>query len=70
MEIKAQDFITGSGKRVLTDNGRQGVGGAAGIGSTTEKQQGNVAEAIFSNCADLNNTQLDDIIRWVQLYKS
>lgn len=70
MKIQAQDFITESGRRVLTDSGQQGIGGAAGIGSTTEKQQGNVAEAIFSNCADLNNSQLDDIIKWVHLYKS
>lgn len=37
MEIKAQQFVTSTGRQVLTDNGQQGMGGVAGIGSTTEK---------------------------------
>ncbi len=40
MEIKAQQFVTSTGRQVLTDNGQQGMGGVAGIGSTTEKHQG------------------------------
>ncbi|EOT1010847.1 hypothetical protein ACNKEV_005035 [Escherichia coli] len=43
MEIKAQQFVTSTGRQVLTDNGQQGMGGVAGIGSTTEKHQGRVA---------------------------
>ncbi|WP_097469960.1 hypothetical protein [Escherichia coli] len=63
MEIKAQQFVTSTGRQVLTDNGQQGMGGVAGIGSTTEKHQGRVAEAIFANCA------LNEIIEWVRLYQ-
>ncbi len=70
MEIKAQQFVTSTGRQVLTDNGQQGMGGVAGIGSTTEKHQGRVAEAIFANCAELDNDQLNEIIEWVRLYQS
>lgn len=70
MEIKAAQFVTRSGRRVLADNGQQGMGGIAGIGSTTEKMQGQVAEVIFANCANLDNTQLDEIISWVRLYQN
>lgn len=70
MEVKAAQFVTSRGRRVLTDNGQQGMGGEAGVGSTTEKMQGRVAEAVFTNCAYLDNNQLDEIINWVQLYRS
>ncbi|AXC88548.1 hypothetical protein PZE02_003490 [Salmonella enterica subsp. enterica serovar Vitkin] len=70
MEVKAAQFVTSRGRRVLTDNGQQGMGGEAGVGSTTEKMQGRVAEAVFANCAYLDNNQLDEIINWVQLYRS
>ncbi|MDM2765740.1 hypothetical protein [Citrobacter sp. Cpo150] len=70
MEIKAAQFVTRSGRRVLADNGQQGMGGIAGIGSTTEKMQGQVAEVIFANCASLDNTQLDEIISWIRLYQN
>lgn len=40
MEIKASQFVTSSGRRVLTDDGIQGMGGEAGVGSTTEKKPG------------------------------
>lgn len=62
LSIKAQQFVTSTGRQVLTDNGQQGMGGVAGIGSTTEKHQGRVAEAIFANCAELDNDQLNEII--------
>nr|WP_316532103.1 hypothetical protein [Klebsiella oxytoca] len=42
----------------------------AGVGSSTEKMLGYVAEAVFENCGQLDNQQLDDIISWIQLYKS
>lgn len=51
----------------MTDNR---VWGKSGVGSTTEKMQGRVAEAIFANCADLNDNQLDEIINWIRLYKT
>lgn len=70
MEIKAQNFLTEQGRRVLTDEGKQGMGGKTGIGSTTEKHQGRVAEAILANCGELDNRQLNEIIEWVRLYKS
>lgn len=70
MEIKAAQFVTRSGRRVLADNGKQGMGGNAGVGSTTEKMQGRVAEAIFANCSDLDNAQLDEIINWIRLYQN
>ncbi len=55
MEIKAQQFVTSTGRQVLTDSGQQGMGG--------------VAEAIFANCAELDNDQLNEIIEWVRLYQ-
>lgn len=69
MGIEATQFVTSSGRQVLTNDGQQGMGGKSGLGSTTEKRQGRVAEAIFANCADLNDNQLDEIINWVRLYK-
>lgn len=70
MEIKANQFVTGSNERVLTDDGQQGMRGNAGIGSTSERHQGQVASAIYANCAQLDNRQLDEIVEWVRLYKS
>lgn len=69
MEIKADQFVTGFNERVLTDDGQQGMHGKSGIGSSTERHQGQVAAAIFANCAQLDNRQLDEIIEWVRLYK-
>ncbi len=46
------------------------MGGVAGVGSSTEKMQGIVAAAVFENCGQLDNQQLDEIISWIQLYKS
>lgn len=70
MEIKAKQFVTGAKRRVLTDDGQQGMDGAAGIGSTSETHQGQVAAAIYANCSQLDNRQLDEIIEWVRLYRS
>lgn len=70
MVITAERFIKGNGRRVLTDEGQQGMGGVPGVGSTTEKSQGLVAAAIYANCADLDNQQLEEIIAWVRLYKN
>ena len=70
MEIKAKQFITADGRRVLTDDGRQGMDGKLDVGSTTETKQGRVAEAIYANCSQLDNRQLNEIIEWVRLYKN
>ncbi|HGC3213230.1 TPA: hypothetical protein ACIYFW_004786 [Escherichia coli] len=67
--ISTPNFVTSTGRQVLTDNGQQGMGGVAGIGSMTEKHQGRVAEAIFANCAELDNGRLNEIIEWVRLYQ-
>ncbi|HHP5462200.1 TPA: hypothetical protein ACSCX2_004410 [Aeromonas veronii] len=69
MPIKAEQLVTEYGRRVLTDDGQQGMDGKPEVGSTTEKQQGHVAAAIFANCSQLDNRQLDEIIEWVRLYK-
>ena len=69
-EYRSKAVFTGSGRRVLTDYGRQGMGSVDGVGSSTEKMLGYVAEAVFENCGQLDNQQLDDIISWIQLYKS
>ena len=69
MEITADQFVTCRSRRVLTDDGQQGMDGKLGIGSSTEKTHGLVAAVIYANCADLNNQQLDEIIEWVRLYK-
>ena len=53
MNIEAKQFLNGSGRRVLTNEGRQGMGGVAGVGSSTEKMLGYVAEAVFENCGQL-----------------
>jgi transcription initiation factor TFIIIB Brf1 subunit/transcription initiation factor TFIIB len=54
---------------VLTDDGQQGMRGKVGIGSSSEQHQGQVAAAIYANCAQLNNRQLDEIVEWVRIYK-
>lgn len=70
MNIKAEQFVTKKGRRVLTDEGLEGMGADLGVGSSTEKQQGQVAASIFANCSELDNQQLDEIIDWVRLYKN
>nr|ARO45260.1 hypothetical protein [Pseudomonas syringae pv. actinidiae] len=67
--ITAKQFVTRANERVLTDDGEQGMHGKQGIGSTTERHQGQVAAAIYANCAQLDKRQLDEIIEWVRLYK-
>lgn len=68
MRIQASQFVTVTNDRVLTDDGDQGMRGTLGIGSSTERQQGLVAAAIYANCAGLDNRQLDEIIEWIRLY--
>lgn len=69
MEIKAQQLVTTDQRRVLADDGQPGMDGKAGMGSTTERHQGQIAAAIFANAAQLDERQLDEVIEWVRLYK-
>lgn len=69
MEIRAEQFVTNTGRRVLTDDGQQGMDGITGVGSTTERKLGAIAAAIYANCSDLDSRQLDEIIEWVRLYR-
>lgn len=68
--IRADQFVDRDGRRVLTDDGSPGRDGREGIGSTTEQMQGRVAAAIYANCEELNSAQLDEIVAWVNQYKS
>jgi hypothetical protein len=65
----ASAFVDRYNRRVLTDDGKPGMDGVEGVGSTTECMKNNVAAAIFANCSQLDNRQLDEIIAWVNLYK-
>ena len=66
----ASDFIDRYNRRVLTDDGKPGMDGIEGVGSTTEGMKANVAAAIYANCLQLDNQQLDEIVAWVNLYRS
>ncbi|CAN7793016.1 hypothetical protein LJR034_009290 [Caballeronia sp. LjRoot34] len=66
----ASDFIDRYNRRVLTDDGKPGMDGTEGVGSTTECMKNNVAAAIYANCSQLDDKQLDEIISWVNLYRS
>ena len=68
--IKPEDFKTRTGRRVLTDDGRPGMGGVAGVGSTTERKQAALAAAIYENCDALDDAQLLEVISWVAMYKT
>nr|WP_298057474.1 hypothetical protein [uncultured Halomonas sp.] len=69
-DVKSEQLVTHSGRRVLTSSGTPGMGGDEGIGSTTERLQGEIAAAIFAHASELDDQQLDDIIRWVRLYRT
>lgn len=68
--ILPQSFVDRFGRRVLTNDGQPGRDGRAGVGSTTEQLQGRVAAAIYANCEHLDNDQLDELIGWINLYRS
>lgn len=38
--------------------------------ATSEVHRNRIAAAIYANCEHLDNAHLDEIIAWVQLYKS
>lgn len=64
MEVRPEDFLTQNGRRVLNGEGEPV------LGSSTQKKQSAVAAAIYANCADLDESQLNEIIGWLNLYKS
>lgn len=70
MAITPDQFVDRYERRVLTDEGKPGRNGIEGMGSTTEQMQGMVAAAIYANCPRLDESQLDEIISWVRLYKA
>ena len=70
MQIKASQFLDRDGRRVLTDDGQPGRGGLLGAGSTTEQMQGAIAAAIYAHGPRMNNAQLDEIIGWLEQYKT
>ncbi|EPK7576081.1 MULTISPECIES: hypothetical protein [Gammaproteobacteria] len=51
-EYRSKAVFTGSGRRVLTEYGRQGMGSVDGVGSSTEKMQDYVAAAVFKTAAN------------------
>ena len=79
MQIKASQFLDRDGRRVLTDDGwwllrasntQPGRGGLLGMGSTTEQMQGAISAAIYAHGPRMNNAQLDEIIGWLEQYKT
>lgn len=67
--IGPQDFLDRFERRVLTDAGTPGMDGNAGSGSTTEIYLASIAGALNAHAPQLDHAQLDDIIRWVDMYK-
>lgn len=70
MQIMASQFLDRDGRRVLTDDGKPGRDGRLGAGSTTEQMQGEIAAAIYAHGPRMNNAQLDEIIGWLEQYKT
>lgn len=68
--ISPSHFVDRYGRRVLIDGGQPGMDCNEDVGSTTEQYRNRVAAAVYANCEHLDNAQLDEIIAWVQLYKS
>ena len=66
MPMSADQFVDRYGRRVLTDDGKPGMDGKEGVGSTTEAMRNKVAASIFANCKQLDDAQLDEIIGWVR----
>ena len=70
MNIEAKQFLTGSGRRVLTNEGRQGMGGVAGVVDSSDTQVGYVGGAVGEACGRLDRVQVVGCSGWIQLYKS
>lgn len=69
MSVKTSDFVTTEQRRVLTDDGVQGIDGKEGVGSSTERSQGKIAAAIYANASELDERQIEDLVSWLRLYK-
>lgn len=69
-QIEPRDFLDRFERRVLTDAGAPGMDGRAGMGSTTEISQASIASVIYAQAKYLDDNQLNDIIRWLTMYKS
>lgn len=68
--IGPQDFLDRFERRVLTNNGAPGMDGKAGSGSTTEIMLASIASVICAQAKYLDDNQLDDIVRWLEMYRS
>lgn len=67
---KATQFVNFDGRRVLDNRGLRGMDGTPGLGSDTEIRVGRVAEEIFKHAPFLDNRQLDDLLKWLAMYKT
>ncbi|AIY44224.1 hypothetical protein LT85_p045 (plasmid) [Collimonas arenae] len=68
--IAPYDFVDRFDRRVLTDDGVPGMDAQAESGSTTELSLASIASVIYAQAKHLNDDQLDEILRWVDMYKS
>lgn len=68
--IEPRDFLDRFDRRVLTDTGSPGMDGQAGSGSTTEISLASIASVIYAQAKYLDDNQLNDIIGWIDMYKS
>lgn len=68
-KIGPQHFLDRRGRRVLTYTGAPGLDGIPGNGSPTETALASIAAAINIHAHQLDDAQLDNIIRWVNMYK-
>lgn len=63
-------FTDAYGRPVLTANGRAGMHGMEGVGSTTERALSTIASILFTDGPSLDAGQLDAIVRWVGMCRS
>ena len=68
--IGPQDFTDQNDRRVLTDGGYPGLDGRAGCGSDSDIALGSIASVMLVQAKHLNDDQLDNIVRWVDMYKT
>ena len=68
--IGPQDFTNYEDRHVLTEAGAPGMDGRAGYGSTADIGLASIASIIYVHAKHLNDDQLDDIVRWVDMYKT
>jgi hypothetical protein len=63
-QFKPDEFVNCDGRRVLDDNGNQGIDGVTGLGSSTEVHCGLILEALFKHSPYLSDRQIDDVMGW------